>query len=162
MSEVSLNVGQLAPDFQLPDQQGQTHRLSGYRGWWVLVYFYPKDDTPGCTKEACTIRDSWSKFGQHGVLVMGISADSVESHRKFADKHHLPFTLLSDEEKLTIQAYGAWQEKSLFGKKYMGIQRCSFLVDPEGKIAKIYPDVTPASHADEVLSDIAVLQQGAV
>lgn len=146
-----------APDFILEDQAGIEHALSDYLGGWVLLYFYPKDDTPGCTAEACSIRDSWDGFKQGGITVIGISADSVESHRKFAEKNKLPFILLSDPSKKVIQKYGAWKEKSMFGKSFMGIKRSSYLIDPNGNVAKVYPKVKPSDHAEEVLSDIANL-----
>ena len=154
-----LNVGANSIDFQLQDQAGITHQLSDYRGGWVLLYFYPKDDTPGCTTEACAIRDAWSEFRKKGVTVLGMSADTTESHKKFAEKHRLPFTLLADTEKETINAYGSIKEKNMFGKKFMGIQRMSYLIDAEGKIAKVYPKVKPDAHADQVLADIEELQK---
>lgn len=132
------------------------HALSDYKGKWVLVYFYPKDDTPGCTKEACGIRDNFPAFEKINATVFGISADSVKSHQKFIEKYQLPFTLLSDETKETINAYAAWGEKSMMGKKYMGILRNSYLINPEGKVVKIYEKVKPEGHAQEVLNDIAV------
>ena len=131
-------VGQSAPDFSLPDQHATVHSLSAERGTWVLLYFYPKDDTPGCTAEACGFRDQFETLRERGVVVFGISADSVESHRKFSEKFSLPFPLLSDSEKTVIDAYGAWGEKSFMGKKYSGILRISYLIDPNGMIAKAY------------------------
>ncbi len=150
-----LEVGKKAPAFNLPDQDGKMHKLSDYAGKWVLVYFYPKDSTPGCTKEACAIRDYWSDFKTIGAVVLGVSKDSVKSHRKFADKHELPFTLLSDESTEMIQKYDAWQKKKMAGREYMGIVRISYLVDPKGKVAKVYPKVKPPEHAAEVLADLA-------
>jgi len=150
-----LEVGKKAPAFNLPDQDGKMHKLSDYAGKWVLVYFYPKDSTPGCTKEACAIRDYWSDFKTIGAVVLGVSKDSVKSHRKFADKHELPFTLLSDESTEMIQEYDAWQKKKMAGREYMGIVRISYLVDPKGKVAKVYPKVKPPEHAAEVLADLA-------
>jgi len=151
--------GQLAPDFTLPDQNGETHALSRQRGKWVLLYFYPKDDTPGCTKEACMIRDNLPHFGKLGADVFGISVDSVASHKKFAEKYALPFTLLSDEEKTVVERYGVWGKKKFMGREYMGTSRTSFLVDPEGKIAKVYEDVKPETHAEEVLKDLKTLRK---
>jgi len=148
-----LKVGQKAPEFNLPDQEGNMHSLKEQKGKWVLLYFYPKDDTPGCTKEACTIRDNYSAFKKAGIVVLGMSADSVKKHAKFAEKYKLPFTLLADEEKVAINAYGVWAKKKFMGREYMGILRNSFLIDPEGKIAKIYEGVKPADHAEEVLAD---------
>ncbi len=151
-------VGEQAPDFELPDQTGKIHKLSDYRGRWVLLYFYPKDDTPGCTAEACTIRDNYSKFTDAGIVVLGVSVDSVKSHDKFADKYQLPFTILADEQKEVVQKYGAWREKNMMGRKYMGTERVSFVVDPTGKIVKTYEKVKPAEHADEVLADVEKLK----
>ena len=156
-ARVELTAGQPAPAFSLPDQTGTIHTLSAYRGRWVLVYFYPKDDTPGCTTEACGLRDRFAKFSTLKAVVLGVSADSVKSHQKFAEKFKLPFPLLADEQKSMVQAYGVWGEKSFMGKKYLGITRTSFLIDPQGRIAKVYPKVTPADHPDEVLQDLAAL-----
>ncbi len=149
-----LAVGQMAPDFSLPDQDGTVHTLSSYRGKWVLLYFYPKDDTPGCTKEACAIRDSLPRFGAMEAVVLGVSVDSVESHKKFAEKHKLPFTLLSDEGKEVVEAYDVWGPKKFMGKEFLGTARTSFLIDPSGRIAKIYEGVKPETHAEEVLTDL--------
>lgn len=147
-------VGSAAPDFTLPDQDGVTHTLSGQKGKWVLVYFYPKDDTPGCTKEACVLRDALPDFHALDAVVFGVSADSVKSHRKFADKFELPFTLLSDGDKTVISAYGVWGKKKFMGREYEGVLRTSFLINPEGKIAKVYESVSPPGHAEEVLADL--------
>lgn len=149
-----IAVGQIAPDFSLPDQDGKTHSLSQYVGRWVLLYFYPKDMTPGCTKEACMIRDAFPRFEQVHAHVFGISADSVESHKKFHDSYELPFPLLSDSGKEMISQYGAWGEKKMMGKSYMGIKRMSVLIDPEGHVKKIYEQVKPEVHAEEVLADL--------
>lgn len=149
--------GDPAPEITLPDQDGTPRRLSDLRGKWVLVYFYPRDDTPGCTVEACGVRDSWSAFTKAGIEVLGISADSVKSHRKFATKYQLPFTLLADEEKSVIRAFGAWGKKKFMGREFDGILRQSFLVDPTGRIAKVYPKVKPDGHAQEILDDVAEL-----
>jgi peroxiredoxin Q/BCP len=146
-----------APDFSLVDQDGEMHTLSDYKGQWVLVYFYPRDNTPGCTVEACKIRDNWPDFEELSLKVFGISGDTVKSHFGFVKKHNLPFTLLSDPEKLVIDNYGALREKSMFGKTYMGIHRMSVLVNPKGKIAKIYETVKPDQHASEVLNDLRSL-----
>lgn len=152
-----LKQEQKAPSFTLPDQDGKEHRLADYEGQWILLYFYPKDDTPGCTKEACMIRDAWSKFKKLGIKVFGVSTDSTKSHAKFVDKYDLPFTLLSDEDKSLVKTYGVWGEKKFMGRTFMGIKRMSFLIDPKGKIAKIYPDVKPEEHATEVLQDLKAL-----
>lgn len=151
--------GQKAPEFNLPDQDGKMHSLAEHRGEWVLLYFYPKDDTPGCIKQACGIRDSLPDFGKLSCTVYGISADSVKSHRAFADKYGLLFTLLADEEKKTIDAYDVWRMKNKFGREFFGIVRTSFLIDPEGKIAKVYEHVVPAEHAAMVLHDLTELQK---
>lgn len=134
------------------------HKLSDYLGKYVLIYFYPKDDTTGCTKEACAIRDDFYNFEKLKCEVLGISIDSVKSHKKFAEKYKLPFTLLSDEGKKVVEKYGVWQEKSMYGRKYMGTVRSSFLIDPKGKIVKIYEKVNSAIHAEEVLRDIKELK----
>jgi peroxiredoxin Q/BCP len=155
----SLDVGTLAPDFTLPDQDGKPHTLSQYRGQYVLLYFYPKDDTPGCTKEACAIRDEFPHFESLNVRVLGISVDSVKSHKKFAEKFHLPFTLLADEHKKVVHHFGVWGEKRFIGQEYEGTFRTSFLIDPTGSIEKIYVDVKPSTHAEEVLKDLRELEQ---
>lgn len=152
-------VNSKAPAFSLSDQHGTVHKLKDYLGKWVLIYFYPKDDTPGCTKEACFIRDDFFNFGKLKCDVLGVSADSVKSHKKFAEKYNLPFTLLSDESKTMIEKYGVWAKKKFMGREYMGILRTSFLVNPEGKIAKIYENVKPETHANEVLVDLKDFQK---
>jgi peroxiredoxin Q/BCP len=152
-----LEQGQPVPDFNLPDQNGDEHSLKDYQGKKVLLYFYPKDMTSGCTVEAQLFRDNYSKLQDLGVEVIGISKDDVKSHKKFADKHDLPFTLLADTETEVNQAYGVWKEKSMYGKKYMGTQRDSFLIDEDGKLIKHYVKVKPATHVDEVLTDLADL-----
>ena len=156
---MTLTVGQSAPDFSLPDQHGEPHRLGDYRGRWVLLYFYPKDDTPGCTAEACGLRDNLPRFADINAAVLGISVDDVASHRQFAQKYDLPFTLLADEQKRAVAAYGVWGEKSFAGKTYLGTSRTSYLIDPEGRIAKIYEQVKPERHAAEVLADLAELRK---
>lgn len=149
-----LKVGNKAPRFELKDQNGKVHKLEDYLGKNVLIYFYPKDDTSGCTAEACAIRDAEPNFKKLKCKVLGISADSVESHKKFKDKYDLNFTLLSDEGKKVINKYGVWQEKSMYGRKYMGIARTSFLVGKKGEILKIYEKVKPAIHAEELIEDL--------
>lgn len=141
-----------APDFALSDQTGRVHKLSDYKGKWVLIYFYPKDDTSGCTKEACSFRDMNSDFQKKGIIVLGISKDSIESHSKFAKKFNLNFPILSDESTNAIKAYGAWGKKKFIGKDFEGILRNSYLVNPEGKIVKVYKNVDPLNHAKEVLT----------
>ena len=150
----TLSISDTAPDFTLPDQRGADCTLSDYRGRWVLLYFYPKDDTPGCTKEACAIRDTFPHFEGLQVDVLGVSKDSVASHKKFADKYKLPFPLLSDPEGTVVESYGVWQEKKFMGKTHRGIARSSFLINPEGIIEKVYEKVKPEIHAEEVLEDL--------
>jgi peroxiredoxin Q/BCP len=144
-----------APAFTLLDQEGVQHALKDFLGKKVLLYFYPKDDTPGCTKEACNFRDRLNELQKKGVQVLGVSIDSVSSHKKFAQKFSLNFPLLADEEKKVVEAYGVWGEKSMFGKKYMGIQRDSFLIDETGTIVKHYVKVKPETHVDEVIADVS-------
>jgi peroxiredoxin Q/BCP len=146
-----------AIDFSLTDQNGKVHELSSYRGSWVLLYFYPKDDTPGCTKEACGFRDHLNDLKKHDIVVLGVSADSVASHQKFAQKYNLNFPLLADEKKEVIKAYGTWGKKKFMGKEFEGILRVSFLINPEGDIVKKYDKVKPEIHAGEVLEDIKKL-----
>ena len=146
-----------APDFTLNDKDGVPHSLSDYRGKWVLLYFYPKDDTPGCTKEACGIKDNFPAFAKADAEVLGVSVDSEKSHGKFAEKFNLPFTLLADPEKRVVALYGVWGKKKFMGREYMGTLRTSFLIDPQGKIEKIYEKVNPERHAEEVLADIRSL-----
>ncbi len=156
---MNLHIGDKAPEFSLPDQHGTVHTLGEYKGSWVLLYFYPKDDTAGCTKEACTIRDDFPAFGSLKATVLGASTDSVESHKKFAEKYQLPFTLLADEQKQLVEAYGVWVKKQMMGREYMGANRTSFLINPEGVIAKIYENVKPEVHAAEVLKDLENLSK---
>ena len=156
---MNLKPGATAPSFSLPDQTGKIHKLSDYKGKYVLLYFYSKDDTPGCTTEACTIRDNWSKFKKSKLKVLGISVDSVKSHDKFIKKYDLPFTLLADEEKKVVNVYGVWGPKTFMGRLYQGTARSSFLIDPKGKIAKIYEKVKPDEHAEEVLKDLEELKK---
>ncbi len=154
---MSVHVGKPAPSFSLLDQNGTRHSLSDERGHWVLLYFYPKDNTPGCTTEACGLRDDFLKFQNLEAVVLGVSVDSVESHQKFAKKYDLPFTLLSDTEKKVVRQYGVWAQKSFFGNTYLGTRRSSFLIDPHGVVRKIYEKVTPIKHAEEVLTDLSIL-----
>ncbi len=150
---------QKAPLFSLSDQGGKTHSLADYLGRWVFLYFYPKDDTPGCTIEACSVRDNFSAFQKAGIVVLGVSVDNIRSHDKFAKKYALPFPLLSDEEKKVVNLYGVWGQKKMMGREYMGTNRMSFFIDPEGKIAKIYEKVKPAEHASEILRDFGRLSK---
>ncbi len=153
-----LKINTVAPDFSLLDEEGITRSLTQYRGKRVLLYFYPKDDTPGCTKEACMISDVYKDFAAQNIAVLGISKDSPASHKRFKEKYHLPFTLLSDAKGDVIDAYGAWQNKSMFGRTFMGIARVSYLLDEHGVILKTYPDVNPATHALEILNDVRNLE----
>lgn len=146
-----MKAGQDAPDFSLPDQDGKTHTLSQYRGRWVLVYFYPRDDTPGCTKEACGIRDIYAQYTDANITVLGVSKDTVASHKKFAEKYRLPFTILADEKKEVVTLYGVLRVKKMMGRESIGVVRHSFLIDPDGKITKIFTNVKPETHAQEVL-----------
>ena len=151
---MKIKIDQKAPDFKLSDQNGKEHRLSDYRGKWVVLYFYPKDNTTGCIKEACMIRDSFPDFKKLKAVVLGVSVDSVKSHKKFEEKYDLPFALLADEAKKIVKLYDVWGEKKFMGRKYMGTFRTSFLINPDGKIAKIYEAVKPDLHAEEVLRDL--------
>lgn len=148
-------VTKKAPPFRLPDQDGKIHSLADYAGQIVLLYFYPKDMTSGCTTEAQGFRDLAKEYKKAGIVVLGISIDSVKSHKKFCDKESLNFTLLSDEDKKVVEKYGVWKEKSMYGKKYMGIMRESFLVDKDGRIIKHYEKVNPIEHPAEVLRDVS-------
>jgi peroxiredoxin Q/BCP len=151
---MNIKVGDQAPDFSLPDQNGVVRKLSDFRGSWVLLYFYPKDMSPGCTKEACSIGEQFPSFEKLGTVVLGVSADSVASHKKFEEKYKLPFTLLSDEKHEVLEKYGVWQKKSFLGKSYMGTDRSSLLIDFDGKVVRVYERVKPSDHAEEVLKDI--------
>ena len=144
-----------APDFTLPTDAGDTLTLSSLRGQWVVLFAYPKDDTSGCTVEACEFRDALPQFDASKAVILGISPDSVKSHVKFKAKFELPYTLLADEEKTVLQAYDVWKEKSMYGKTYMGVERTTFLIDPAGQIAKVFTKVKPAGHAAEVMAAIA-------
>lgn len=150
-------INRIAPAFHLPDQDGKVHTLKEYRGVWVILYFYPKDDTPGCTIEACSFRDNFSALKKAGAVVLGVSVDPVKKHAKFAKKYSLPFTLLADEEKQVVELYGVWGKKKFMGREYMGTNRVSFLIDPKGRLAKIYDPVRPSEHVAEVLADIRAL-----
>ena len=154
-----VHTGEKAPAFTLPDQEGKLHRLEDYRGKWVVLYFYPKDDTPGCTKEACNFRDEKGRLEEMGAVVLGVSADDLESHGKFHSKYGLNFPLLSDPSTEMIKAYGAWGLKNLYGKEYEGILRQTFLIDPQGKIAKVWEKVKPDEHALEVAEVLSELQK---
>jgi peroxiredoxin Q/BCP len=146
-----LELGKKAPNFKLKDQNGNVISLSDYKGKNVVLYFYPKDNTSGCTTEACNFRDELPKFGNLNAVILGVSPDSVESHKKFADKYKLPFTLLSDEKKEVLEKYEVWKEKSMYGKKYMGVVRTTYIIDGEGKIKKIFSKVKVPDHNKEVM-----------
>jgi peroxiredoxin Q/BCP len=146
-----LNEGDIAPNFTAKDQDGKEVKLSDYKGKRVVLYFYPKDDTPGCTKQACSLRDSFAEFEEKGIKIFGVSTDTKKSHQKFISKYALPFDLLADTEKEIVNLYGVYGEKMNYGKKYMGINRTTFLIDEAGKIAKIFKKVKVDEHADEVL-----------
>jgi peroxiredoxin Q/BCP len=154
-SSSELKVGQKAPDFTVMNDNGEKVKLSDFKGKKVVLYFYPKDDTPGCTKEACAFRDGISEMKKKGAVVLGVSADSVESHKKFKSKFDLNFPLLADTDKKIIEGYGVWKEKSMYGKKYMGIERTTFVIDEQGKISHIFPKVKVDQHYDEVLKALA-------
>ena len=150
--ELKLKEGDLAPGFTAATNGGGKVSLSDFRGKNVVLYFYPRDNTPGCTKEACAFRDDYGAFGKKGAVVLGVSTDSAGSHDKFAGKYQLPFPLVADEDKKIAQAYGAWGEKTFLGRKYQGMHRVTFLIGPDGRIKKIWPTVKPAEHAQEVLA----------
>ncbi len=149
-----LNIGDKAPEFTLEDKDGKTVSLSDFAGKKVVLYFYPKDNTPGCTRQACAFAGLYGEFQKEGVEVIGISRDSVASHSRFAEKHALPFILLSDPELTAIQAYGVWQEKKLYGKTTMGVVRTTFLIDEQGKIQRVMPKVKPDTNAAEILAQL--------
>ena len=149
-----LEIGSLAPDFTLPDSNGNMVSLSDFRGRKVVLYFYPKDNTPGCTRQACAFAHSYAGFREKDIAVIGISRDSVASHTKFAEKYSLPFTILSDTELVAIKAYGVWQEKKLYGKVSFGVVRTTFIIDENGKIERIMKKVKPDTNAEEILEVI--------
>jgi thioredoxin-dependent peroxiredoxin len=146
-----IEEGKPAPEFELQSDSGETVRLSDFRGRPVVLYFYPKDDTPGCTTEACEFRDAYDVFRERGAEILGVSPDDVRSHEKFKTKYELPFTLLADPDHSTAEAYGVWGERSFAGKKYMGINRSTFVIDEQGKVARAMIGIKPAGHAEDVL-----------
>ena len=148
-----------AIDFSLPDQNGVMHKLSDHLGKWVVVYFYPKDDTPGCTVEACQFRDKSEELTKMGVVILGISKDNAASHKKFSEKHSLNFPILSDEKREVIKAYGSWGEKKFMGRVFDGVLRNTYLIDPEGNLSKTYKSVNPMNHAAEIIADIKELTE---
>ena len=151
---MALTVGDKAPEFKLKNDGGEDVALKDFKGQNVILYFYPKDDTPGCTKQACDFRDNSKIFTKKDTVIIGVSPDSVESHVKFKKKFGLPFQLLSDPEKKTLESYGVWKEKSMYGRKYMGVERTTFVIDGKGKISKIFPKVSVTGHIEEVLASI--------
>jgi len=152
---MSLKPGDPAPDFSLPDGQGNTVSLADFKGKWVVLYFYPRDNTPGCTKEACSFRDSYEQFQARDIVVLGVSTDDAKSHTKFTTKFNLPFPLLSDADGQVATTYESYGLKKFMGKEYMGISRNTFVINPDGRIEKIYKKVKPESHAEEVLADLS-------
>jgi peroxiredoxin Q/BCP len=152
--QLELKEGDIAPEFSAPTNGGGKISLAELKGRNVILYFYPKDDTPGCTKEACAFRDHFAGFKKSGAVVLGVSTDSAKSHDKFVEKFKLPFTLLADEDKQIVEGYGVWGEKSFMGRKYMGTHRVTFLIGPDGRIKKIWPRVKPEEHAAEVLAEL--------
>lgn len=144
-------AGEMAPEFELADGEGNRVSLAALRGKPVVLYFYPKDDTPGCTTEACSFRDAWQELEREGVVVLGVSRDGARSHRKFADKYGLPFTLLSDEDSAVARKYGVWVRKSMYGKEYMGMARTTFFIRADGKIGHVWQQVKPEGHGQRVL-----------
>ncbi len=151
---MTIQSGIMAPDFVLSDETGTSRRLSDYRGQTVVLYFYPKDDTPGCTTEACNFRDDYSAYVDAGVIILGVSPDNAKSHGKFKSKFELPFPLLADTEHTVSEQYGVWGKKKFMGREYMGVLRTTFLISPDGKIKKVFEDVKPAAHSAEVLAAI--------
>ncbi|MEO1591209.1 MAG: thioredoxin-dependent thiol peroxidase [Cyanobacteria bacterium J06632_22] len=154
---MALNVGDPAPEFSMPDAEGKVYSLSDYSGKRVVLYFYPRDNTPGCTKEACAFRDSYEQYQAEGAVVLGVSTDNAKSHAKFAEKHGLPFPLLIDEEGKVATTYGSYGLKKMYGKEYMGISRSTYVIGPDGTLEKIYLKVKPADHPAEVLADIQAM-----
>jgi thioredoxin-dependent peroxiredoxin len=148
---MALNIGDKAPDFESKDQNGKTVKLSDYKGKKVVLFFYPKDNTPGCTAQACNLRDNYSQLQQAGYETIGISIDSEKSHQNFISKHELPFTLIADTDKTIVEQYGVWQEKSMYGRKYMGTMRYTFVIDEDGIIQDIITKVKTADHAKQIL-----------
>lgn len=151
-----ISSGIPAPDFSLPDEAGTIRRLGDYRGRYLVLYFYPADDTPGCTKEACNFRDDYSAYESAGVVILGVSPDSSKSHAKFQQKYKLPFSLLADQNHALCEEYGVWGPKNFMGRNYEGVLRTTFLIDPDGKIARVFENVKPAEHSREILEALKV------
>jgi peroxiredoxin Q/BCP len=155
-----IQAGDAAPDFSLMDETETTRSLSDYRGKPVVLYFYPKDDTPGCTKEACNFRDDYSQYDEADVEILGVSPDSPKSHVKFKKKYNLPFTLLADTDHAVSQAYGVWGPKKMMGREYEGIHRTTFLIGPDGRILRVFENVQPANHSAEILAELEEMKKG--
>ena len=153
---MTITIGRKAPAFSLPSDTGETISLDDLRGKPVVLFFYPKDDTPGCTTEACEFRDSWVAVQRSGAVVLGVSPDGVDSHRRFREKFSLPYPLLADEDHAVAEAYGVWGEKSMYGKKYYGVLRTTFIIDAAGSVHRVFEKVKPAGHAAEVLEALPV------
>jgi len=153
-----LKENSMAPDFSLPDETGQVRKFSEFAGKPLILYFYPKDDTPGCTTEACNFRDDYSAYEKAGVVILGVSPDSPKSHAKFKKKYHLPFSLLADEDHAVCESYGVWGRKKFMGKEYDGVFRTTFLIGADGMIKKVFEDVKPAGHSVEILAALAALE----
>ncbi len=152
-----LNEKEKAPEFELQDENGKVHKLSDYAGTPIVLYFYPKDNTPGCTTEACSFRDNYSAYEKENVQILGVSVDSVKSHKKFQEKYSLPFPLLADVDHKVVEQYGVWKEKKMMGRTYMGIARTTYLIDGKGIIAKVFENVKPSEHSQEVLEALKAL-----
>jgi len=161
MDSLNVNINDKAPEFTLPDQNGKEISLKDFRGKYVVLYFYPRADTPGCTVEACEFRDSYRKIQNNGAVILGISPDQPKAQKKFEEKYSLPFTLLGDADKKVGNAFGVIQEKNMYGKKVMGVARTTFIIGPDGKIKHIFQKVKPEGHAEEVLAYLKQAQKGA-
>jgi thioredoxin-dependent peroxiredoxin len=153
---MTISSGIIAPEITLPDETGTVRRLSDYRGSPVVLYFYPKDDTPGCTTEACNFRNDYSVYQQAGAVILGVSPDTPKAHMKFKEKYHLPFTLLADQDHMVCDVYGVWGPKKFMGRDYEGVNRTTFLIDPQGKIVKVFEKVKPEGHSQEILAALNI------
>ena len=156
---MSIVIGRKAPDFKAPNQDGNIISLKDFKDSWIVLYFYPKDDTEGCTKEACSFRDNMEDLTSIGAVVIGVSPDGVKSHGKFIKKYDLNFNLVSDENKKIVEKYGVWAEKSMYGRKYMGVLRTTFIINPKGKLVKIYDKVKVEGHTEAIIEDIKALKK---
>lgn len=155
-----LEIGAMAPDFTLPDQQGVPRSLSEFRGKKVVLYFYPKDNTPGCTRQACAYQKAWTDFQDKNTMVIGVSRDGQKSHQSFIEKYQLPFLLLSDADHQVTEKFGAWQEKIMYGKTSMGVVRCTYLIDESGRVEKVYPKAKPDTNAEEIVKYLGLSPEG--